>query len=122
MNIKVKGVDVEITEALQNYSEKKIGEALEKFINSSGEKNIFAEVELSKTNNRQNRGDIFKASVRVVGLRKNIFISVIKDDLYAAIDELKDKLEQRVSEMRDKRRTVAHKFAAKFKNIFKGNV
>ncbi len=119
MNIKVKGVEIEITEALQNYAEKRVSEALEKFISSYNEKNVFAEVELSKTNNRQSHGDIYKSSVRVVGLKKNIFAEAVKDDLYASIDELKDKLEQNVADMREKKRTLSHKLALNFKKLFK---
>lgn len=122
MNIKVKGVEIEITEAIKNYSEKRVLEALEKFTNSFSEKNIFAEVVLSKTNNRQTNGEIYKSSVRVSGLRKNIFAEAVKDDLYASIDELKDKLEQNISEMRDKKRTISHKIALNFKKLFKREV
>lgn len=119
MNIKVKGVEIEITEAIRDYAEKRVSEALEKFTNDFSEKNIFAEVVLSKTNNKQTRGDIYKTSVRVSGLRKNIFAEAIKDDLYASIDEIKDKLEQNISDMRDKKRTISHKVALKFKKLFK---
>ncbi|MEA4910761.1 hypothetical protein SDC9_07745 [bioreactor metagenome] len=119
MNIKVKGVEIEITEAIESYAEKRIVEALEKFTNSFNDKNIFAEVVLSKTNNRQTNGDIYKSSVRVSGLKKNIFAEAVKDDLYASIDELKDKLEQSIAEMRDKKRTISHKVALKFKKLFR---
>ncbi|MDD3940004.1 MAG: ribosome-associated translation inhibitor RaiA [Candidatus Pacebacteria bacterium] len=119
MNIKIKGVEIEITEALQNYAEKRISEALEKFINSFNEKNIFVEVELSKTNNRQLSGEIYKSSVRVIGFKKKIFAESVKDDLYASIDGLKDKLEENISEMKDKKRTLSHKMALNFKRLFK---
>lgn len=119
MNIKVKGVEIEITETIRAYAEKRILEALEKFTNSFNEKNIFAEIVLSKTNNRQTNGEIYKTSVRVSGLKKNIFAESVKDDLYASIDELKDKLEQNIAEMKDKKRTVSHKIALSFKRFFK---
>ncbi len=119
MNIKIKGVEIEITEALHNYAEKRMSEALEKFINSFNEKNIFVEVELSKTNNRQSNGEIYKSSVRITGFKKKIFAESVKDDLYASIDELKDKLEENISEMKDKKRTLSHKMALNFKKLFK---
>lgn len=118
MNIKVKGINIEITEAIENYAEKKASEALEKFSSLSGG-NILAEVELSKTSGHHNNGEIYKTSIIVHGLAKNVFVEAVKDDLYAAIDEAKEKLENRLAEAKDKKKTISNKLALKFKNLFK---
>ncbi|MEI6352536.1 MAG: ribosome-associated translation inhibitor RaiA [Candidatus Nomurabacteria bacterium] len=120
MNIKVKGTDIEVTEAIRDYAEKKIGETLKKF-NSSSKGNILVEIELGKTNNHHTHGDNYKTSVTITGLSKNIFVDVVKDDLYASIDEAKDKLENRLAETKDKKKTLSNKISLKFKNLFKGN-
>lgn len=120
MNIKIKGIDIEVTEAIKEYVTKKVGEALEKFGTSSKEGDILSEVELSKTNNHHNHGELYKVSVKVSGSHKNIFLDTKKDDLYAAIDDMKDKLEYRISTTKDKKLSVSHKLAIKFKNLFKG--
>jgi putative sigma-54 modulation protein len=117
MNIKVKSGEIEITEAIRDYAEKKIGEALEKF----NKRNLSADVELTKTTNHHQHGDIYKTSVIVNGSDKNIFVDVVKDDLYASIDEAKEKLENRLAGEKDKKKTVSHKLALKFKNLFKRN-
>jgi len=119
MNIRIKAVDVELTEAIESYATKKVAEALEKVVTPSQEGGVLAEVELSKTNNRHSNGDIYKASVRVDGLQKNIFAEDVRDDLYAAIDGLKDKLFEVLSNTKSKRRSISHRLAIKFKNIFK---
>lgn len=115
MNIKVKSGEIEITEAIRDYAEKKIGEALEKF----NKRNLSAEVELGKTTNHHQHGDIYKTSVIVNGSDKNIFVDAIKDDLYASIDGAKERLENRLAGEKDKKKTVSHKLALKFKNLFK---
>lgn len=119
MNIKIKGVDVETTDALQEYANKKVAEALEKFTSVVDSQNIFVEVELTKTNKHHNNGDMYEVTAKVNGLHRDIFARAVKDDLYAAIDELKDKLADRVSEIKDKKKTLRHKVALKFKNLFK---
>ena len=120
MNIKIKGIDIEVTEAIKDYVTKKVGEALEKFNHLSESQNILAEVELSKTNNHHSHGELYKVSVKVSGSHTNIFLDTKKNDLYAAIDEIKDKLEYRISTTKDKKLSVSHKLAVKFKNLFKG--
>ena len=119
MNIKIKAVDIELTEAIENYADKKVKEALEKFIKEKQDTSILIEVELSKTNNHHSSGDMYKASARAQGFQKNIFAEEIKDDLYAAIDGLKDKLSELVLNTKTKRRSISHKLAIKFKNLLK---
>ncbi|MDQ1281955.1 MAG: hypothetical protein QG630_306, partial [Patescibacteria group bacterium] len=96
-----------------------IGEVLEKFNHLSGSNNILSEVELSKTNNHHSHGELYKVSVKISGARTNIFLETKKDDLYAAIDDIKDKLEYRISSIKDKKLSVSHKLAVKFKNLFR---
>ena len=118
MNIKVKCIDIEVSEAINNYAEKKINEALEKFSNPS-EKHISADIELRKTTNHHLHGEIYKTSIIVKGLANSIFVDTTKDDLYASIDEAKEKLENKLAGIKDKKKTIANKLALKFKNLFK---
>ncbi len=118
MNIKIKGVDIEITNAIRDYAEKKVYEALQKFSYTLGEK-IFVEIELSKISKHHIHGNVYKASARIKGLEKNIFVLEIKDDLYSSIDGLKDKIEKSASDIKEKKKTLSRKLAFKFKNLFK---
>ncbi|MBP9765724.1 MAG: ribosome-associated translation inhibitor RaiA [Candidatus Pacebacteria bacterium] len=119
MNIKIKGVDIEVTESIRDYSDKKVYEALKKFKYMGESSDIFVEIELSKTNNHHNNGELYNVSIKVSGTKKNIFVEESKDDLYAAIDAVKDKLEYRLSEDKDKKLSVHHKLAVKFKKMFR---
>lgn len=119
MNIKIKGIDIEVTEAIKDYVTKKVEEALEKFSHLSDSRNILSEIDLSKTNNHHNHGEIYKVSIKVSAPHTNIFIDAKKEDLYAAIDEAKDKLEYKISVSKDKKLSVSRKLAVKFKNLFR---
>lgn len=119
MNIQIKGIDIEITEAIHDYADKKITEALEKFLNDKNQNNVLVEVELSKTNKRSTNGDMYIASAKINGLDNKNFFEVVKDDLYASIDDLKDKINENLAQRKDKKKTLSHKVAYKFKNIFK---
>lgn len=119
MNIKIKGVGIEMTEAIDSYAVKKIKEALQKFNNESERKDILSEVELSKTSNHHSHGEIYKVSVKIVGPNMNIFLDTKKDDLYAAIDDIKDKLEYKISSIKNKKSSISRKLAVKFKRLFK---
>lgn len=116
MNIKIKGVDLEITEAIRDYAEKKIKESLEKF---NTKEELLAEIEIGKTNKHHNSGEIYEVKIKLSGMKKEIFVEEKKDDLYAAIDGVKDKLEYKFYSVRGKNKTLTHKIALKFKNIFK---
>ena len=119
MNIKIKGVEIEVTQAIHDYAVKKIYEALDKFITEENEKRIFVEVELSKTTKHHANGDMYSAAAKVKGLHRNIFIESIKNDLYASIDGLKDRLSETASQMKDKKKTLTHRVALRFKKLFK---
>lgn len=116
MNIAIKFINIESTEALTNYANDKTKEALQKF---TKDKDIFVEIELSKTNNHHVQGSFFRASAEVKGLSKKYFVESTKEDLYASIDDLKDKLEEIISNAKDRRSRIAHKVAIKFKKLFK---
>ncbi len=119
MNIKIKGIGIEITEAIDGYCVKKIKEALEKFNNESESKDILSEVELSKTNNHHSHGEIYKVSIKIVAPNLNIFLDTKKEDLYAAIDDIKDKLEYKISSIKNKKSSISRKLAIRFKRLFK---
>ena len=88
MNIKIKGIDIEVTEAIKDYVTKKVGEALEKFNHLSESQNILAEVELSKTNNHHSHGELYKVSVKLPeflinrGDKPIKFVIVVINSLY----------------------------------------
>jgi ribosomal subunit interface protein len=93
MNIIIKGTNLELHEDLKAYAEEKIG-SLKKFMEGIdlGGNRVIARIELAKTTQHHQQGDIYKAEVNL-DLPKKMLRSVVEsDDIYKAIDDVKDDL------------------------------
>lgn len=122
MKIIIKTKNLELTEGLQSFIEKKIGSA-KKFINilkaDTPEKGktlaeIFVEVE--KETKHHNKGEIFLVKTQVILPGKSLRVQSRSDDLYKAIigakDELKLEIEKYKFKNADKRRRQQRKAKA----------
>lgn len=92
MKTNIKSEKLELTDAIENYLRKKI-DSLEKFLNVDSN-NLIAYAIVGKTTTHHAKGDYFKAEIKIKTPRKEFFVRVQKDDLYAAIDEAKDVLKR----------------------------
>jgi putative sigma-54 modulation protein len=117
MNINIKGTHIELTEAITNYVHTKF-DGLNKLFSNPSE--VFVQVEVGKDSNHHAKGDVFKAEANVEADGHQHYVVVIKDDLYAAIDELKDELMEKVKSTKDKSRSRFRRGAGKVKNFIKG--
>ncbi len=112
----LKTLNIELTQAISEYVDKKLM-ALHKYIKE--EEELLANVEVGKTSNHHKSGDIFRAEIKVNIGGKDFFASVEKDDLYAAIDEVKDEITKELSRDKKKSEKLFRAGAAKVKNILK---
>lgn len=87
MDIKIKTTKMELTPAIEAAINEKIG-GLDKYFGNI----IGCEVEVGKTTNHHNKGDIFRAEVNLEVPKKVIRAEAETDDLYKALTEAKDKL------------------------------
>ncbi len=118
MNLNIKTTNISLTPAIQDYLEKKLG-MLNKFIDLEGD-NVFIHAEVGKTTKHHKSGDFFRAEVNLrVGGRTFRAVSE-KDDLYAAIDEVKDELSEEIKAGKEKKISIVRKSALKLKNMLKG--
>ncbi len=104
------------TEAIESYLDKRI-KILDKLVKDKG---AYATVELSKTTAHHRTGDVFRAEVNLQANGKEFYASVEKDDLYAAIDEMKDDIEAEIKKFKGRSETVFRRGARKMKDILKG--
>lgn len=117
INIKITSTNLSVSPVVEEYVSKKMN-SLEKFLNSHD--HILCEVELAKTTNHHKSGDdIYKAEVNIKSDGKQFFVAVEKDDLYAAIDEMKDEAERVIVSHKKKFITVFRRGAIKIKNAIK---
>lgn len=117
MNINIKTTAITLTPAISDYTNKRLDKISSLLQNDPS---VQCHVELAKTTGHHNKGDIFKAEIHLVGPGKNIYVSVEKDDLYAAIDIARDEVVNKLSSEKSKRVSMLRKGGAKIKAMMKG--
>ena len=118
MNIKTRSTNFDMTPAIENYVSKRVS-SLEKFLDAKHE-NVLCEVELGKTTNHHKSGDIFRAEINIIRPGHNQFYAVAEtEDLYAAIDIVRDQIEREIVSRKGKRETLFRRGASKFKALAK---
>jgi len=88
MQIQITGKGIELTDAIKNYVDKKIG-SLEKFYDQI----IKADVKVGKETDHHLKGEIFIAECKLDVPGVDLFASKNEKNLYKAIDKVRDYLE-----------------------------
>lgn len=96
MKITISGKQLEVTDAIKEYTEEKVSK-ITKYLKNITETHITLSVEHTKS-----EGPVHKASAQAFVPGKVINLDVESDDLYNAIDELSEKLERRVRKYKEK--------------------
>lgn len=117
MNINIKTTSFIITPAISDYIEKRL-DAIEKFFKD--DTTAKCDVELARTTSHHKQGGIFKAEIHIIAKDKNIYASSEKEDLYVAIDTVKDDVLREIKSSNDKQRSLIRRGGAQIKNILKG--
>jgi len=88
MQISITGKNIDLTEAIKNYVDKKI-DGLEKFY----DKIVRGQVVLGKENQHHIKGDVFFCECKLEVTGNDLFVIKNEADLYKAIDKVRDHLE-----------------------------
>lgn len=99
MQIKTTGKQMEVTEAIEQYLEKKI-QSLGKYY----ENIIKANAVVGMESHHHQKGDIFFAECKMEVPGTNLFAKANAKDVYAAIDLLKDELQLEIKKYKQKAR------------------
>ena len=99
MNIALTAKNIEITQAIRNFVEDKIG-GLDKIL---GHSEASASVEIGKPSKHHRSGEVFYAEVNLKMGGNLLRSEAQRDDLYAAIVEAKDELQTQIKKFKDKR-------------------
>ncbi len=117
MNIVIKATNMELTEAIKDYANKR-AMSLEKLLgNDSG---ILVEVELGKDTNHHKQGEMYRAEINVSGAGQTYRAVASSIDIYASIDEVRDEIERKVTNSRDRSRSLFRRGARSVKKMLKG--
>jgi ribosomal subunit interface protein len=117
MKINIKTTVLDLTPAISDYVEKRF-EAIEKFF--SDDSTAQFDIELARTTNHHKNGDIFRAEIHIVAKGVNTYASAEKEDLYIAIDTVRDEVLRKVKSSNEKHRSLVRRGGARIKNIIKG--
>lgn len=101
MKISIKATKMELTEAIKNAVQEKLG-GMDKYF----DKILEAAVEVGLTSNHHQKGDIFFCEVNLRVPNKLIRARVEKSDLYVAINEAKNVLRRELKDYKEKMRGI----------------
>ncbi len=110
MNIIIKTKNLELTEQLENFINKKIG-ALKKFFSAfenhklpiaKGRDLFETFVEVEKVSQHHKKGDVFQAEIRLYLPGKSLFAKAHGSDVIKIINEVRDELEGEIRKYKSK--------------------
>jgi putative sigma-54 modulation protein len=121
MQINIQGKNLELTPAIKDYVSKRITD-LEKLLSGIESKKGEARVdfEVVKTTNHHKAGEIFHASCRINIDGQKFYGESDSEDLFSAIDEVKETLFNEINKNKDRRQTLFRRGAASVKKMLKG--
>lgn len=101
MNIRIKSTKLELTEAIRDYFQLKM-DMLEKYLGDVQVLNCDCEIE--KVGGEQKSGKVFRAEVNLEVPGELLRVEKEAEDLYKAIDKVKDHLEEIIKKYKEKRK------------------
>lgn len=119
MNIKIKATNIDLTSAISDYVNTRVND-IDRFVKTKDPDSVMAYVEVEKTTDHHQKGEIFRAEINLQVGGKKFRTESSQEDLLAAIDIAKDEMVRSVTENQDKRRTLFRKGGAIIKDLLKG--
>lgn len=117
MKINFKATQFELTAEITNYCQEKLN-SLEKLL--SDDESAFVDVELGKTTEHHKQGEIFRAEFNLHTAGKNFRAEAVAEDLYLAIDEVKNELLGEVKRYRKKQGAMLRRGGRAVKDFLRG--
>lgn len=121
MQINLLGKNIELTEAIKDYVLKRVtnlGKLLSNMEERGGE--IKVNFEVGKSTNHHKGGLVFHADCLIKIDGKEFYGSADKEDLYEAVDSVKDSLYYEINKNKDRKQTLFKRGAASVKRMMKG--
>ncbi len=101
MIITIHGTGIELTPAIREYAEEKIT-SLEKFFDNITK----AEIDVGMQSHHHNKGEIFYAEVTLDIPGRTLRVVKEEQDLYKAIDKVKDHLKVELEDVKERMRRI----------------
>lgn len=113
---------MELTSAIHDYVIKRItnlGKLLSKIEETSSEE-VLVRFNVAKTTNHHKMGDIFQADCSISIKGENFHSGTNEEDLYQAIDAVKENLFREISKEKDRKQALFKRGATSVKKMMKG--
>ncbi len=117
MNTNIKTTGITLTESISDYVSKRF-EKISKLL--SDDSSVQCDIELGRTTAHHHKGDVFRCEIHIVGAGLNIYNQAEKEDLYAAIDEVRDGALRELTAGKKKQMSRIREGGAKVKAMMKG--
>lgn len=121
MKINLQGKNFELTEAIKDYVLKRVTN-LEKLLStieaSGGE--VLVNFEVGRITKHHKLGLVFESSCLINIDGKKFHYSSDKEDVYQAIDEVKESLYEEIRRYKDRKQTLFRRGASSVKKMLKG--
>ena len=118
MNVHTKVTRMEPTQAILAYVEKKTA-GFSKFL-AADAKIADVHVEVEKTTRHHHSGPVFRAEVNLSAGKTRLYADATADDLYAAIDLVRNEVVRELTALRSKRRALERRGSLRIKKMMKG--
>ncbi|MBU6431242.1 MAG: ribosome-associated translation inhibitor RaiA [Patescibacteria group bacterium] len=118
MNINIKTSNIELTDVIRDYFNKK-AEAFEKLIDKKDESAALNGI-LSRLTRHHQKGDIFKAEMNLHISGKVFHASSEREDLFAAIDLVKDEILGELRSHKERKIGLIKRSGGKVKRFIRG--
>ncbi len=115
---KIKSTNIELTDAISDFVTSRV-DSLNKFVNPD-DSSASIDVEVGKTTDHHNKGDIFMAEFNFQIGGKNFRASSESEDLYNAVDKVKEEMSQELRRNKGKEKTLFRRGSSAIKEILKG--
>lgn len=117
MKVQIKASSIELTPSIRDYAEKRVN-SLQKYFHEEKEE-AFASIEVGKTTHHHKGGFVYRAEISIRAHGKQYYAVAETEDLYAAIDKVRDEIAREVVSSKEKRETLFRRGGAKIKSIIK---
>jgi len=121
MKINLQGKNFELTPAIKDYVQKRVTN-LEKLLSTIETKGgeIMVNFEVGKSTKHHKSGVVFHSDCLININGKKFYSSSDKEDLYQAIDEIKESLYEEIRRFKDRKQTLFRRGASSVKKMLKG--
>ncbi|HEY4493499.1 MAG TPA: ribosome-associated translation inhibitor RaiA [Candidatus Paceibacterota bacterium] len=118
MTYGIKAPTVVLSPALREYAEEKIGSVEGLLVESQS---AHAEIELEKISAHHHKGEVFRAEVNLRSRGQLYRAEATAEDLYAAIDLLRDELAREIKDYKTRKVSLFRRGARFAKRLLRGN-